>query len=118
MSEGTVVGVQPWLPWPLHGRRWWAEPVRAERLAALRIGIAAVLLLDIFLNCLPHAADFYGANGLGATATFAAWRTFPEWNWSIILSDDPVTLQWFVVAWAVSAAGLLLGFASRLNAVV
>jgi hypothetical protein len=118
MSERTVVGVQPWLPWPLHGRRWWTEPVRAERLAALRIGIALVLLLDIGLNYLPHVADFYGANGLGATDTFTGWRSLPNYNWSLVLGDDPVTLRWYVGAWAVSAACLLFGFASRLNAAV
>src|SRR4030095_4702155 len=86
--------------------------------AALRIGIAVVLLLDIALNYWPHAADFYGANGLGATATFAAHRSFPEWNWTIVLSDDPATLQLYVLAWAVSGSLLLLGLASRLSAAV
>jgi hypothetical protein len=118
MSEQTVVGVQPWLPWPLHGRRWWTEPVRAERLAALRIGIAAVLLLDILLNYLPHAADFFAADGLGATDTFAAWRTWPHLNWSLLFGDDPMVMRWYVTAWGVSAACLLMGFASRLNAAV
>ena len=35
------VGVDPWLPWPLSAWRWWTEPVAAERLAALRIGLAS-----------------------------------------------------------------------------
>src|SRR5205823_3952047 len=33
-----VVGLKPWFPWPLSRWRWLNEPVRAERLAALRIG--------------------------------------------------------------------------------
>src|SRR5436189_4633480 len=103
MANGPVVGVQPWLPWPLAGRRWWTEPVRAERLAALRIGIAAVLLLDIFLNYLPHAADFYSDQGLGAEGVFPDRRSLLL-SWALVLGDDPVTLQWYVVAWAVSAA--------------
>src|SRR5947209_19889734 len=105
MSEGQVVGLNPWLPWPLARSPWWTEPVRAERLAALRIGIAAVLLLDIALNFWPHASDFYAANGLGATEVFTTWRAFPNWNWSILLGDDPWVIHLYVIAWAISALG-------------
>ena len=42
MSERTVVGLKPWLPWPLSRSPWWTEPVRAERLAVLRIGATSV----------------------------------------------------------------------------
>jgi hypothetical protein len=118
MTSGVVVGVAPRLPWPLYGRPWWTEPVRAERLAALRIGVALVLLLDIGLNYLPHVADFYAAGGLGATEVFAANRAWPNLNWSLVVGDDPVILQGYMLAWAVSGTALLLGLLSRLNAVV
>ena len=39
MNERNVVGLQPWLPWPLKTWPWWTQPVRAERLAVLRIGV-------------------------------------------------------------------------------
>src|ERR1700686_3715834 len=41
-----IVGVVPWLPWPLSAWGWWTEPVRAERLALLRIGVALCLIAD------------------------------------------------------------------------
>ena len=47
MNDGAVDGWSPWLPWPLSRWRWWTEPVRAERLAALRIGLGVALLLDL-----------------------------------------------------------------------
>ena len=31
-------GLFPWLPWPLRAMPAWTVPVRAERLAVLRIG--------------------------------------------------------------------------------
>src|SRR5581483_5576329 len=40
MSAPVVAGLRPWYPWPLSRWRWWTEPVPAERLAALRIGLA------------------------------------------------------------------------------
>lgn len=116
MDEPTLVGVQPWLPAPLAARPWWTEPVRAERLSALRIGIALVLLLDIALNYLPHVADLYGADGLGAWEVFAARNAWPRW--SLLRTDDPAELRWYVIAWAAAGLGLLLGFFSRLSALL
>src|SRR5881628_576845 len=115
MSERMVVGLQPWLPWPLSRWPWWTEPVRAERLAALRIGIAVVLLLDIALNYLPHLNDFYGADGLGAPAVFESWRTWPNLNWTIVVNDDPTSLYLFLGLWILSAVGLLLGLATPIS---
>src|SRR5262249_40384571 len=82
MSERTVVGLSPWLPWPLSARRWWPEPVRAERLAALRIGLAAVLLLDVLFSHLPHVHDFFGPNSLSGPEPDAWLAAAPRWYWS------------------------------------
>ncbi len=118
MSERTVVGVQPALPGSLGRSRWWTEPVRAERLAALRIGIAAVLLLDVLGVYLPNLADFYGAGSLGASEVFAPLRQARVGSWSLLAgTDDPDILRGAAIAWAVSAGLLLVGLASRLSAV-
>lgn len=119
MSDRTVIGIQPWLPRPLNRMAWWTEPVRAERLAALRIGIALVLLLDILETYLPHVHDFFGPNSLGSSDVFAARVQSPYAYWSV--------LRWFHVDWVVPAAltlwvwsaiGLLLGCGSRFWAAV
>ncbi len=115
MSQGVVVGLKPWLPGFL--ARWpsWTEPVPAERLAILRIGTAAVLLLDIVANYLPHISDLFGPNSLGDPAVF--WRDRPATFWSLLAwVQSPAVLQAAVIAWAVAAVLLLLGLCSRTSA--
>ena len=71
MGERLVVGLNPWLPPPLSRWKWWTEPVRAERLAALRIGVGIVLLFDVLVHYLPQVGDFFGAGSLGSPEIFA-----------------------------------------------
>jgi hypothetical protein len=81
---GEVVGIQPWLPWPLSGWSWWTDPVRAERLAALRIAVAACLIFDIAYNYAPHTLDFFGKDGLANPEIFN-WRFRPpRMVWSLL----------------------------------
>ena len=88
--SGAVVGIQPWLPWPLSAWSWWTAPVRAERLAALRIGLAACLIFDIAYNYAPDTLAFFGKDGLGAPEIFN-WRFRPPGMvWSLLrgIGDD------------------------------
>lgn len=119
MSERSVRGLQPWLPWPLSQSPWWTEPVRAERLAALRIGLAAVLLLDVLWTYLPYAHDYFGPGSLGAAEVFANRVQAPRWNWSPLrLIADPRMLDGAMIAWAGAALLLLVGWWTRFAAVV
>jgi hypothetical protein len=113
------IGLRPWLPWPLNRSAWWTEPVPAERLAALRIGLAAVLLLDLFTTYLPHAGDFFGANSLGSRDVVAWMGQAPSWRWSLLRSvDDARLLTAAIGVWIVATFCLLVGFWSRLSAVL
>jgi hypothetical protein len=110
VSGETVVGLRPWLPWPLGRSRWWTQPIRAERLAALRIGLAAVLLVDVLTSYLPHASEFYGRDSLGAPGTFVGGSAY----WSLLEGvESPAGVRAALLAWAAAAAGLLLGAAPR-----
>lgn len=110
MSEPLVSGINPLLPWPLRRSRWWTEPVRAESLAALRIGIALVLLLDVLAFYLPHARDFFGAGSLGGPDVFEEVRYLPAVPWSLPASvKSPLAWQGILLLWAASAILLLLG---------
>src|ERR1051325_9449311 len=93
MSQRTVVGIEPWLPWPFSAWSWWTEPVRAERLAALRIGLALCLLVDIAVDLAPNCIAYFGKNELGGTALFG-WRfDSPRPYWSLLRGfDDPVAI--------------------------
>jgi hypothetical protein len=79
-----VVGIAPWLPWPLSAWPWWTEPVRAERLAALRIGVGLALLFDVCFNYLPDFAAFYGKGGIGDPAHFDWYFLAHRTNWSLL----------------------------------
>jgi hypothetical protein len=115
MSEPIVVGTQPWLPGSLGRSRWWTAPLPAERLAALRIGLAAVLLVDVLALYLPRFADFFGPDSLGGLA--GAEVGAPHWTRWLLgpLLDTPL-LHAVGVAWALAAVLLLVGWWSRLSA--
>ena len=116
-SEPRIAGLRPWLPWPLCDWPWWTEPVRAERLAAFRIGVAMMLLMDIFVLYLPHANVFFGRNSLGGSEVFVPSAT--SLRWSVLRGlESPPLVTAFMVTWALSAVLLLLGVWPRLSAVV
>lgn len=112
MSESVVVGLTPALPRPLSGWRWWTEPVRAERLSALRIGVAVALLWDILFTYLPQADTFFGAGSLGSPEVFTS-----PWHWSALRwTDNPEILRGALIVWAVAALFLLAGWQPQLSA--
>ena len=118
MSERTVVGLKPWLPWPLSRSSWWTEPVRAERLAILRIGVASALLFDVLFTYWPHRHDFFGRDSLGSPELFAWMTQAPSWRWSLLRGvAEPWVLQAALVAWVVATVFLALGFCTRTSAV-
>jgi hypothetical protein len=86
---------------------------------ALRIGLAAVLLLDVLFIYLPQAADFFGAGSLVASEVFAELRGHRIGSWSLLAGvESPAVIHAALVCWAVSAGLLLVGLASRLCAAV
>jgi len=87
-QQPCVVGVSPWLPWPLGGWPWWTEPVPGQRLAMLRIGLGLCMLLDICLGIAPFTLDYFGKGELGDPAVFA-WRfSTPRSYWSLLRGFD------------------------------
>lgn len=119
MSERTVVGLQPWLPWPLCRLPWWTDSVPAERLAALRIGLAAVLLVDILGCYLPYLGVFLGPGSLGEAGIFADRGWTGRLRWSVFhWADSAAWTHGLFVLWALSGCGLLLGWFSRSSALV
>src|SRR5262249_40929583 len=121
-DPGHVVGPRPWFPWPLSRWRWWNEPVRAERLAALRIGLALILLIDVLTSYLPLSADFFSRGGIGDRALFAYRFEYqhgdrkgqPTGRWSLLRHvDDPAAVRLAMAAWAGSTFLLLIGLFTR-----
>jgi hypothetical protein len=116
-SGRTVVGVSPALPWPLSGWRWWTEPVRAERLAVLRIALALLLLADILLSYLPQLHDYFGPGSLGTPDMFDYLARAPKWNWSLLRGfRDPLLYTAAQAVWLGTTPLILLGLWGRLTA--
>jgi hypothetical protein len=146
--ERTVVGVRPWLPWPLSRWRCWTAPVRAERLASLRIALGLVLLLDVLFTYLPHSRDFFGRDSLGSPPLFDYWYrphwnakvvredldAFPDdlakgkpfdrtlglrWRWSLLKDEqEPGVIDAALVVWAAAAFCLMIGLGARPSACI
>jgi hypothetical protein len=119
MISESVRGVLPRLPAWLANSRWWTQPIRAERLAALRIGVGLVLLLDVLGTYVPRYADFFGRNSLTAPGTATQTASWFEWHrLALDQISSPGVWAALFVAWAASALFLALGLAARLAAAV
>jgi hypothetical protein len=114
-----VAGVVPWLPPPLSRWTWLTEPIRAERLAAWRIGTGLILLLDVLLFYMPFLDVLYGPESLAEPGVFSERFASPHWNWSV--------LNWLPVGWGpqvclgiwiASSAALIVGWRPRIAALI
>ncbi len=83
-KPSQVVGLSPWLPWPLSAWSWCVTPVRAERLAVLRIGVAMFLMWDVACNYAPETLAYFGPHGLGEPALFDWYFRAHRMNWSLL----------------------------------
>jgi hypothetical protein len=116
MNVQRIIGLKPWLPGFLGRSPWWTEPIRAERLAAVRIGAGALLLVDILGMYVPRAGDFLGADSLGSPEVFAG-RLSTGWQWSLMAGiADQGLWRVTLAVWALAAACLLVGIFPRLAA--
>src|SRR5260370_40309023 len=119
MNEVSVVGWETGLSWPICRWRWWREPVRAERLAAMRIVLAGVLLLDLLLTYWPNLSDFFGRNGLGDQSIFGFYTSLPSWRWSLVRGiENPAILQVALGLWLAATFCLMIGLFTRPSALI
>jgi hypothetical protein len=108
-----VRGLKPWFPWPLSRWRWLTEPVRAERLAALRIGVAFFMLLDVFSSFYLASSDYYGRNSLGEPSVYAT-RFEDGLRWSLLKNVwEPSQVKLLMTLWVLASFFLLIGLFSR-----
>jgi hypothetical protein len=111
MSDPRVVGVRPWFPWPLSRWTWWTESIPAERVAALRVVTALVLLLDLLLSYLPHFDTLFSPEALGGRDLYAGHFRADHAFWSVLrVLPDSWGPQVVFAVWVASAVGLLVGW--------
>jgi hypothetical protein len=119
VSEPRVVGVQPWFPWPLSRWGWWTEPVPAQRLAALRIAAALVLLYDILVEYLPYFATYFSPDALGGRDLYAGRYQPGHGYWSVLRwLPDAWGPQAVFAVWLASAVALLVGWRPLVSGLV
>jgi hypothetical protein len=116
VDDIRLVGTTPALPWPLNRSSWFTNPERAERLAALRIGVALVLLWDVLFTYWPLVDVFFGQGSLGSPEIFSSAKH--GWQrWSLFHHvGDLATYRIILLSWAGAALCLLLGVFPRLSA--
>lgn len=111
MNEVREVGVKPWFPWPLARWSWWTESIPAERVAALRIATALVLLVDLFVCHLPNFHTMLSADALGGRALYEGRFRADHFYWSVLRwLPDSWGPQVVCAVWALAAVGLLVGW--------
>lgn len=117
LNTPKVVGLVPWLPWPLCHSAWWTEPIRAERLAAFRIGLGVVLLYDVLSSYLPRYGDYFGQGSLGDLEQGKVFLWTPFWQVNLLLG---VNAAWawlgIFVLWTLAATLILMGAWPRRSA--
>jgi uncharacterized membrane protein YphA (DoxX/SURF4 family) len=114
-SSARVVGVVPWLPWPLSAWPWWTEPVRAERLAALRIGLAFCLLLDILLTYHPGVFTYFSPDALGDPTVYGWLKDSPRLTWSLLHGfGDPLLSFLALAGWVALTVWMVIDLSTRL----
>lgn len=119
VSSHQVIGVQPILPAWLAKWDWWTKPVRAEGLAALRIGVGLVLLLDMLVTYAPHWRLFFGPQGLGTAAVFGSRFSSDHAYFSLAgLFPAESAGWWYVALTTLAACGLITGVFPRVSALV
>ncbi len=127
-GDARILGLKPIYPWPLSRWTWLNEPVAVERVAALRIGLALVMLLDVFFTYYLSANDFFGPDSLGEPAFYKdRYRDGkPEGGqrWSLLRDDntrDPASarerVKLLMGLWVAGSFLLLIGLGSRVSAV-
>ena len=109
-----VVGVVPWFPWPFSAWRWLTQPVAAERLAALRIGVAIFVLLDIALTYGPDVLLVFGSDRLADREIFGYRAWAPRLNWSLLWGFGNRAFSFIAFAgWALGGLWLAADLGTR-----
>lgn len=118
-EHSQVTGIQPALPWPMARSSWWTNPIRGEVYALLRIGLAAVLLLDQMFTILPYFNELFGS-GTSGDPNLAAWIfESPQAHWSVLEGiGDVHALRIAFWVWVLATASLLVGWNTRLCAIL
>lgn len=118
-TESAVVGVTPWLPGWLGRSAWWNHPIPAEPLAALRILVGCVLLIDQLTTWWPQFSSLFGAGSTGDPEMFAWFFERPNSHWSVLRDiGDGQALRLAFGIWVLATLAMIAGWNTRLATVI
>ena len=98
--------------------RFWHRPVRAERLAAVRIFLSFALLWDQLLGYLPRLGEFYGPEGIGFAGLHDEWL-LEKWHLTALFfhTDNLQIIALVFALWVVCTMLFLVGWQTRVMSV-
>ena len=98
---------------------FWHTPVRAERLAFMRILLGLALITDQLFQLLPNFDEFFGPGGVAPAGLHDRYQ-LRHWRWTMLFfnTDDPHVLYPAFALWVLATALLLVGWRTRLMNVV
>lgn len=95
---------------------FWSKPVRAEPLAAFRVSIGLIVLLDTLISLIPDAAYWFGPDGVADPSQFR-YTVEDTWRWALLGPDHGMTAVYCLLALQAAAGlALMLGMFTRLAA--
>jgi hypothetical protein len=95
--------------------RFWHEPIRAERLAAVRILVAFAMLADQFISYLPILGELFGPEGPAFAGLHDDW-VLDQWYWTMAFfnTDDMRIVGALFGVWMGVTFLFLVGWRTRL----
>ncbi|MEM6688764.1 MAG: HTTM domain-containing protein [Planctomycetota bacterium] len=115
----TRVGISPRLPGWLGRSTWWNVPIPAEPVAALRILVAMVLLLDQLGTIWPQFSSLFGLGSTGDPEFFAWFCNGSSSHWSVLNGiGDLSVLRLAFGVWCVATFAMMIGWNTRLATVI
>jgi hypothetical protein len=94
--------------------RFWHAPVRAERLALMRILLGVALLGQQLLEYLPHLHEFFGPDGVGY-AGLHDHAQLRSWQWPMLVfnTDDMRIVYAALGLWMAVTLAFTVGWHTR-----
>ena len=95
--------------------RFWHVPVRAERLALLRVLLGVFLLTDQLYQYLPYLAEFYGPHGVSPDGLHD-WYALKKWYWTLLFfhTDNLTAIRVVFGLWMAVTFAFTIGWHTRL----
>lgn len=95
--------------------RFWQVPVRAERLAFMRIALGMTLFAEQWIEFLPYLMEFYGPEGV-APAGLHDRVQLKWWYWPMLIfnTDEPTAVYGMFFLWMAVTFLFAIGFLTRL----